>query len=75
MTCDSHNEHLYVCRVEGLQMHYDLETCRLGAGTDVNDLRAQRRQWQHRLNTEIQRITLELIVNIFRLNADLQYQP
>lgn len=61
---------LWVCRVEGLQLHYDLEVCRLGTGTDVNDLRAQRRHWQHRLNTDIQRITLELIVNIFRFNID-----
>ncbi|XP_041933016.1 DENN domain-containing protein 3 isoform X2 [Alosa sapidissima] len=62
-------------RVEGLQIHYDLEVCRLGAGTDVNDLRAQRRQWQHTLNTEIQRITLELIVNIFRdVHDHLNYE-
>ncbi|XP_028820569.1 DENN domain-containing protein 3 isoform X2 [Denticeps clupeoides] len=55
----------FIKRAEGLQIHYDLEVCHLGTGTDVNVLRAKRRDWQRRLNTEIQRITLELIVNIF----------
>ncbi|KAL2080253.1 hypothetical protein ACEWY4_024046 [Coilia grayii] len=65
----------FLRRVEGLQMHYDLEVCRLGAGTDVNDLRAQRRKWQHKLNTQVQRITLELIVNIFRdVHDHLNYE-
>lgn len=75
MTSDLHEYAwvgLWACRVEGLQLHYDLEVCRLGTGTDVNDLRAQRRQWQHRLNANIQRVTLELIVNIFRFNTSLQ---
>ncbi|XP_063041761.1 DENN domain-containing protein 3 isoform X2 [Engraulis encrasicolus] len=62
-------------RVEGLEMHYDLEVCRLGAGTDVNDLRAQRRKWQQKMNTDVQRITLELIVNIFRdVHDHLNYE-
>ncbi|XP_038821935.1 DENN domain-containing protein 3-like [Salvelinus namaycush] len=56
----------FLTRAEGLQMHYDLEVCHLGSSTDVNDQRAQRRQWQRKLNTHIQNITLELIVNIFR---------
>ncbi|KAK1880297.1 DENN domain containing protein 3 [Dissostichus eleginoides] len=51
---------------ECLQLHYDLELCHLGAGTDVNALRSQRREWQTRLNTQIQNIALELVVNIFR---------
>lgn len=53
-------------RVECLQLHYDLELCHLGAATDANALRAQRRDWQTRLNTQIQNICLELVVNIFR---------
>ncbi|KAJ7991755.1 hypothetical protein DPEC_G00287170 [Dallia pectoralis] len=56
----------FITRVQGLQMNYDLELCRLGAGTDVNNQRAKRRVWQSELNTQIQNITLELIVNIFR---------
>uniref|UniRef100_A0A674E560 DENN domain containing 3 n=1 Tax=Salmo trutta TaxID=8032 RepID=A0A674E560_SALTR len=61
--------------VEGLQMHYDLEVCHLGSSTDVNDQRAQRRQWQRKLNTHIQNITLELIVNIFReVHDHLNYE-
>ncbi|KAM9418343.1 DENN domain-containing protein 3-like isoform 1-T2 [Salvelinus alpinus] len=56
----------FLTRAEGLQMHYDLEVCHLGSSTDVNDQRAQRRQWQRKLNTHIQNITLELIINIFR---------
>lgn len=54
------------CRAECLQLHYDLELCHLGAATDANALRSQRREWQMRLNTQIQNISLELVVNIFR---------
>ncbi|XP_056272020.1 DENN domain-containing protein 3 isoform X1 [Pseudoliparis swirei] len=56
----------FMSRAEGLQLHYDLEMCHLGAGTDVNALRCQRRDWQTRLNTQIQNIALELVVNSFR---------
>uniref|UniRef100_A0A3Q0S6G4 DENN domain containing 3 n=1 Tax=Amphilophus citrinellus TaxID=61819 RepID=A0A3Q0S6G4_AMPCI len=51
---------------ESLQLHFDLELCHLSAGTDVNALRSQRRDWQRQLNTQIQNIALELVVNIFR---------
>ncbi|XP_071396714.1 DENN domain-containing protein 3 [Centroberyx affinis] len=56
----------FISRAECLQLHYDLELCHLGAGTDANDLRGRRRDWQRRLNTQIQNITLELLVNVFR---------
>ncbi|XP_045915115.1 DENN domain-containing protein 3 isoform X1 [Micropterus dolomieu] len=56
----------FLSRAECLQLHYDLELCHLGAGTDVNTLRCQRRGWQTRLNTQIQNIALELVVNLFR---------
>ncbi|CAN9503904.1 unnamed protein product [Ophioblennius macclurei] len=56
----------FVSRAECLQLHYDLELCHLGAGTDANALRAQRKDWQRRLNSQIQNIALELVVNIFR---------
>ncbi|KAJ8386819.1 hypothetical protein AAFF_G00166140 [Aldrovandia affinis] len=68
-------EECFIKRVEGLQVHYDLDVCRLGTSTDINELRAQRRQWQQRLNGEIQTITLELIVNIFReVHDNLNYE-
>lgn len=53
-------------RAECLQLQYDLELCHLGAGTDVNGLRSQRRNWQRKLNIQIQNIAMELVVNIFR---------
>ncbi|XP_041823018.1 DENN domain-containing protein 3 [Melanotaenia boesemani] len=56
----------FMSRAECLQLHYDLELCHLGAGTDVNALRSQRRDWQRRLNSQIQNIALELVVNIFK---------
>ncbi|KAM4550180.1 DENN domain-containing protein 3 [Fundulus diaphanus] len=56
----------FISRAECLQLHYDLELCHLGAGTDVNTLRSQRRGWQRKLNSMIQNIALELVVNIFR---------
>ncbi|KAJ8334059.1 hypothetical protein SKAU_G00396980 [Synaphobranchus kaupii] len=66
----------FMKRREGLQIHYDLEVCRLGTSTDINDMRSQRRQWQQQLNREIQTITLELIVNIFReVHDHLNYEP
>ncbi|XP_042565122.1 DENN domain-containing protein 3 isoform X2 [Clupea harengus] len=62
-------------RRRGLQLHYDLEISQQGGSTAVNELRAQRRLWQQRLNWEIQNISLELIVNIFRGVADhLNYE-
>ncbi|XP_066571917.1 DENN domain-containing protein 3 isoform X2 [Amia ocellicauda] len=58
-----------------LQIHYDLQMSHLGVGTDINDVRMQRRQWQQKLNLEIQQVTLELIVNIFReVNDHLNYE-
>ncbi|XP_008291089.1 DENN domain-containing protein 3 [Stegastes partitus] len=56
----------FMSRAECLQLHYDLELCHVGAGTDVNALRSQRRDWQRRLHSQIQNIALELVVNIFR---------
>ncbi|XP_061670799.1 DENN domain-containing protein 3 [Syngnathoides biaculeatus] len=56
----------FISRAESLQLHYDLELCHLGSATDANALRAQRRDWQRRLNKQIQNICLELLVNIFR---------
>ncbi|XP_067355518.1 DENN domain-containing protein 3 isoform X2 [Channa argus] len=56
----------FISRAECLQLHYDLELCHLGTGTDANALRYQRRDWQTRLNSQIQNIALELVVNIFR---------
>ncbi|KAF7664096.1 hypothetical protein LDENG_00189140 [Lucifuga dentata] len=56
----------FMSGAECLQLHYDLEMCHLGAGTDANEVRCQRREWQRRLNTQIQNISLELVVNIFR---------
>ncbi|XP_046690744.1 DENN domain-containing protein 3 isoform X1 [Silurus meridionalis] len=53
-------------RVEGLQIHNDLEMCAQGSSLDIADVRNRRRQWQRKLNSEIRNISLELIVNIFR---------
>ncbi|XP_051574526.1 DENN domain-containing protein 3 isoform X2 [Myxocyprinus asiaticus] len=62
-------------RRKGLQLHYDLEMVHQGMRTDMNELRMQRRHWQHRLNRDIQNITLELIVNMFRdVNDHLNYK-
>uniref|UniRef100_A0A4W5P760 DENN domain-containing protein 3 n=1 Tax=Hucho hucho TaxID=62062 RepID=A0A4W5P760_9TELE len=65
----------FITRVEGLQVHYDLEVCHLGASTELNERRAQRKQWQRKLNAHIQNITLELIVIIFReVHDHLNYE-
>uniref|UniRef100_UPI00398EDBFB DENN domain-containing protein 3 isoform X3 n=1 Tax=Pristiophorus japonicus TaxID=55135 RepID=UPI00398EDBFB len=62
-------------RVESLQLHYDLELSHLGSCTDISDLRIRRRDWQRNLNLQIQEISLELIVNIFReVSNHLNYE-
>uniref|UniRef100_A0A8D3BB48 UDENN domain-containing protein n=1 Tax=Scophthalmus maximus TaxID=52904 RepID=A0A8D3BB48_SCOMX len=53
-------------RCQSLQTHFDLDQCHHASCTDINRQRAQRRAWQRKLNHDIQRITLELMVNIFR---------
>uniref|UniRef100_A0A4W6DXT0 DENN domain containing 3 n=1 Tax=Lates calcarifer TaxID=8187 RepID=A0A4W6DXT0_LATCA len=62
-------------RCQSLQMHFDLDQCHHASCTDINHQRAQRRAWQHNLNHDVQRITLELIVNIFRdVSSHLNYE-
>ncbi|GAA6227072.1 DENN domain-containing protein 3-like isoform X2 [Lates japonicus] len=62
-------------RCQSLQMHFDLDQCHHASCTDINEQRAQRRAWQHNLNHDVQRITLELIVNIFRdVSSHLNYE-
>uniref|UniRef100_A0A3P9Q2C8 DENN domain containing 3 n=1 Tax=Poecilia reticulata TaxID=8081 RepID=A0A3P9Q2C8_POERE len=54
------------CKVRSLRIHFDLDQYHSASCMDVNEQRAQRRAWQHKLNHEIQKISLELLVNIFR---------
>ncbi|ROI69400.1 DENN domain-containing protein 3 [Anabarilius grahami] len=65
----------FISRARGLQLHYDLDLCHAGSCTDINELRAHRRQWQHRVNSVILNFTMELIVNIFSEVCDfLNYE-
>ncbi|XP_067414430.1 DENN domain-containing protein 3 isoform X2 [Emydura macquarii macquarii] len=65
----------FIKRVGSLQLHYDLELCHLISNTDLNELQMRRRAWQQKLNTEVQQITLQFIVNIFREVKDhLNYE-
>ncbi|KAM9353017.1 DENN domain-containing protein 3-like [Symphorus nematophorus] len=62
-------------RCLSLKIHFDLYQCQHASSTNINEQRAQRRTWQHNLNHDIQRITLELIVNIFRdVGSHLNYE-
>ncbi|XP_030014403.1 DENN domain-containing protein 3-like isoform X2 [Sphaeramia orbicularis] len=62
-------------RCASLQLHFDLDQCHLASCTDINEHRTQRRVWQCNLNHDIQKITLELIVNIFRdVSNHLNYE-
>lgn len=54
------------CRCLSLRIHFDLHQCRQASCTDISEQRAQRRAWQQSLNHQIQRVALELLVNIFR---------
>uniref|UniRef100_A0A8C1FIP7 DENN/MADD domain containing 3b n=1 Tax=Cyprinus carpio carpio TaxID=630221 RepID=A0A8C1FIP7_CYPCA len=65
----------FKCRRKGLQLHYDLEMVHQRICSSLHELRMQRRHWQHRLNSDIQNITLELIVNMFRdVSDNLNYE-
>uniref|UniRef100_A0A7N6AAA9 UDENN domain-containing protein n=1 Tax=Anabas testudineus TaxID=64144 RepID=A0A7N6AAA9_ANATE len=61
---DCFAQRYFVC--QSLQIHFDLDQCHHASSSDINEQRTQRRAWQHNLNLDIQRVTLELIVNIFR---------
>uniref|UniRef100_A0A3Q3VPS0 UDENN domain-containing protein n=1 Tax=Mola mola TaxID=94237 RepID=A0A3Q3VPS0_MOLML len=62
-------------RCLSLKIHYDLYQCHRASCTDISEQRAQRRAWQQNLNHEIQKITLELLVHIFRnVGSHLNYE-
>ncbi|KAI5281101.1 Denn Domain-Containing Protein 3 [Manis pentadactyla] len=56
----------FIQRVQSLQLHHELDLAHLCASTDPNSGRARRRAWQQRLNSQIQQITLQLLVSILR---------
>ncbi|XP_014643509.1 PREDICTED: DENN domain-containing protein 3, partial [Ceratotherium simum simum] len=56
----------FIQRVQSLQLHYELALAHLGSSTDLNEGRDCRRAWQQTLNRQIQQITLQLLVSIFR---------
>ncbi|XP_062914692.1 DENN domain-containing protein 3 isoform X4 [Mobula hypostoma] len=65
----------FLRRIESLQLHYDLELSHLGSSTDISDLRLHRRNWQDSLNSKIQELFLELVVNMFRdVSGYLNYE-
>ncbi|XP_041422593.1 DENN domain-containing protein 3 isoform X1 [Xenopus laevis] len=65
----------FIQRIESLQMHYDLEMAHLGSFMELGELRMRKRLWQHNLNNEVQKITLQLIVDIFRdVKAHLNFE-
>ncbi|XP_037659543.1 DENN domain-containing protein 3 isoform X3 [Choloepus didactylus] len=56
----------FVQRIQGLQLHQELELVHLGSSTDLQEGRERTRAWQQRLNCQIQQIALQLLVSIFR---------
>ncbi|XP_038567498.1 DENN domain-containing protein 3-like isoform X2 [Micropterus salmoides] len=67
--------HCFTQRCLSLQIHFDLHQCHRASCTDISEQRAQRRAWQRNLNHDIQRITLEVIVNTFRdVSSHLNYE-
>ncbi|KAL7984014.1 hypothetical protein Chor_002584, partial [Crotalus horridus] len=66
---------VFITRSESLQLHYDLELSHLGTSTDFTEIQGRRRTWQRKLNSEIQQIALQFVVNIFREVKDhLNYE-
>ncbi|XP_075681804.1 DENN domain-containing protein 3 isoform X2 [Rhinoderma darwinii] len=65
----------FICNMENLQLHYDLEQSHRSTTSDIGEQRLRRRLWQQNLNTEIREIALQLIVDIFRdVKAHLNYE-
>ncbi|XP_073536036.1 DENN domain-containing protein 3 [Phyllobates terribilis] len=65
----------FICSMENVPLHYDLEQAHRTATLDIGEQRLRRRLWQQNLNSEIQEITLQLIVDIFRdVKAHLNYE-
>ncbi|MED6257748.1 hypothetical protein ATANTOWER_030759 [Ataeniobius toweri] len=56
----------FIQRIQSLEIHFDLDQYHSASCMDINEQRAQRRTWQHKLNHKIQNIAVELLVNIFR---------
>nr|XP_061789339.1 DENN domain-containing protein 3-like [Nerophis lumbriciformis] len=62
-------------RCQSLRIHFDLDQCKRASCTDIEHQRVQRRAWRRNLNLDIQRLTTELIVNIFRdVSSHLNYE-
>ncbi|XP_040288162.1 DENN domain-containing protein 3 [Bufo bufo] len=65
----------FIYSMENLQLHYDLEQSHRATVLDIGEQRLRRRLWQQNLNSEIQEIALQLIVDIFRdVKAHLNYE-
>ncbi|XP_063307082.1 DENN domain-containing protein 3 isoform X1 [Pelobates fuscus] len=65
----------FIARAQSLQFHYDLEMSHLSSSVDIGEQRMRRKLWQQNLNSEVQEIALELIVNIFRdVKGHLNYE-
>uniref|UniRef100_A0A8C5EFV7 DENN domain-containing protein 3-like n=1 Tax=Gouania willdenowi TaxID=441366 RepID=A0A8C5EFV7_GOUWI len=65
----------FIQRCQSLQLHFDVSQCHQASCTDINEQREQRRVWKLNLHHNIQIITLELIVNIFRdVSSHLNYE-
>ncbi|KAM9198618.1 DENN domain-containing protein 3 [Dugong dugon] len=56
----------FIQRVQSLQLHQELDLAHCSSSTDLNEGQGRRRAWQQKLNGQIQEVTLQLLVNIFR---------
>ncbi|XP_077455086.1 DENN domain-containing protein 3-like [Stigmatopora argus] len=71
----THAANCFTERCQSLRIHFDLDQCKRASCTDIERQRAQRRVWRRNLNFDIQRLTTELIVNIFRdVSCHLNYE-
>ncbi|XP_053414950.1 DENN domain-containing protein 3 isoform X1 [Nycticebus coucang] len=57
---------MFIQRIQGLQLHHELQLAHCSSSTDLNEGQARRRAWQQQLNSQIQQATLQLLVSIFR---------
>nr|XP_010586823.1 LOW QUALITY PROTEIN: DENN domain-containing protein 3 [Loxodonta africana] len=56
----------FIQSIQSLQLHQELDLAHCSSSTDLNEGQGRRRAWQQKLNGQIQQVTLQLLVDIFR---------
>ncbi|KAM6215786.1 DENN domain-containing protein 3 [Rhynchocyon petersi] len=56
----------FIHSIQSLQLSQEVDLAHCSSSTDLNEGRNRRRAWQQKLNNQIQQVTLQLLVSVFR---------